>query len=264
MSKPLYFLFALSITFMTCYANNSNDTSPTSCPSDDDCGNGVPIRYPFWRQSIITTTTTIACGYPNFGLECSKDGQPILKLPTDTYYVKDINYETNSITLVDIDIVNQSCPRAKNNISLETFPLVYSPLDLNISFYFNCSSSDTSPADPIGCMKNSERKQSFVFFSGNETDDYDWHTHCQEQIVVTVLKNDNEIQSDGLITGFGAAMNNGFVLEWMKAGECAECEGSGGFCGYNQTNKQSMCICKDDSIVAKSCKKGMYTKISAS
>ncbi|OIW03626.1 hypothetical protein TanjilG_22283 [Lupinus angustifolius] len=171
---------------MTCYANNSNDTSPTSCPSHD-CGNGVPIRYPFWRRSITTTTTTTACGYPDFGLECSNDGQPIFKLPTDTYYVKDINYETNSITLVDMDI-----------------------------------------------------------------------------IVVTVLKNDHEIQSGGLITGFGAAMNNGFVLDWMKAGECAECEGSGGFCGYNQTNKHSMCICKDDSIVVKSCKKGMCTKISAS
>ncbi|XP_019457854.1 PREDICTED: LEAF RUST 10 DISEASE-RESISTANCE LOCUS RECEPTOR-LIKE PROTEIN KINASE-like 1.2 isoform X3 [Lupinus angustifolius] len=154
-----------------------------------------------------------------------------------------------------MDIVNQSCPRAKNNISLETFPLVYSPLDLNISFYFNCSSSYTSSVDPISCLKNSERKQSFVYFSENETDDYDWHAYCQEKIVVTVLKNDHEIQSGGLITGFGAAMNNGFVLDWMKAGECAECEGSGGFCGYNQTNKHSMCICKDDSIVVKSCKK---------
>ncbi|KAK7314586.1 hypothetical protein VNO77_33112 [Canavalia gladiata] len=248
MSKSLYFLFALSIILMTCYADNSNK-SATCAPSN--CGK-VSIGYPFWRRS--NTMVGVVCGYPDFGLECS-EGHAIITLPSDTYYVEEINYDQHSITLVDIDILNQACPRAQHNVSLHNLPLSFSSLDLNLNFYFNCSSYPSS-VDPIGCfLKNShDTNQSYVFSTGMDYGYDEWLMQCEEHVVVTVLQ--DEIESGDLITGFGAAMKKGFVLDWRRAEDCAECEQSGGYCGFNQTTKQSRCICRDGRTFAKSCNKG--------
>ncbi|KAK7271225.1 hypothetical protein RJT34_26947 [Clitoria ternatea] len=252
MSTLLYSLFALSIILITCSAEISN-TSAICAPSS--CGN-LSIRYPFWRKSNSIIGGEI-CGYPEFGLECTQGNKAIITLPSDTYYVTDINYVNHTITLVDIDILNQPCPRAKHNVSIENLPLSFTSLDLNLSFYFNCSSYPAY-VDPIGCMRNSyDRDQSYVFVAGEEAENgFEWLKHCDEHVVVTVKQ--DVIGSVDLITGFGDAMKKGFVLDWMRAGDCAECERSGGNCVYDQAIKQARCICKDGSNVAKSCKKGTH------
>ncbi|XP_027357371.1 LEAF RUST 10 DISEASE-RESISTANCE LOCUS RECEPTOR-LIKE PROTEIN KINASE-like 1.2 [Abrus precatorius] len=249
MSKPLYSVPALVIIFITSYADSSV-TSSICAPSN--CGN-ISIHYPFWRRS--NTMVEEFCGYPDFGLECLED-KAIITLPSDTYYVREINYDNHSITLVDIDVLNEPCPRAQHNVSLHNLPLSFSSLDVNLSFYFNCSLNPSS-VDPIGCFRNSyDKNQSYVFVAGEEpaSDGHEWLMQCKDHVVVTVQQ--NEIGSVGLITGFGAAMKKGFVLDWMRAEDCAECEISGGNCGYDQNSKQLRCICKDGSVVARSCKKG--------
>lgn len=257
MPKPLQTLFALSIVILitTCYADNnsSNTSSTTTLCAPSHCGN-ISIHYPFWLRSQHTEF----CGYPDFGLECS-EGKAIINLPSDTYYVTDINYETHSITLVDIDILNQQCPRARHNVSLtNNIPLSFSSLDLNLSFYFNCSSKyPSSSVDPIGCWKISgDNRESYVFVAGDEGDLGSDDLHCEEHVVVTVKDDEIDIGGGGLINGFGDAMKKGFVLDWRRAADCAQCEVSGGYCGYDQNTKQSTCICGNGSVVAKSCTKG--------
>ncbi|RYR57266.1 hypothetical protein Ahy_A05g022989 isoform A [Arachis hypogaea] len=246
MLEPFYLLCALfSAIFMTCYA----DSSPICAPSD--CGNEVPIKYPFWKRS---GTVGEVCGYPEFGLECSKKGYPILQLKTDTYYVTDINYVNHSITLVDIDVMNDTCPRAKNNVSIGNIPLSFSNLDMNITFYFNCSSQPSVVgAVPIKCLINGQGKKSYVFEVGTDIGRRTWTNSCDAEVMVAV-KHD-QINSGDLINEFGAAMSKGFVLDWNRAVDCAECELSDGYCAYNGTTRQTMCICKDSIIVAESCKK---------
>ncbi|XP_015966612.3 LEAF RUST 10 DISEASE-RESISTANCE LOCUS RECEPTOR-LIKE PROTEIN KINASE-like 2.1 [Arachis duranensis] len=248
MSKAFYLLCALfSTIFMTYYA----DSLPICAPSD--CGNDVSIKYPFWKRS--GTTVGEVCGYPEFGLECSKKGYPILQLKTDKYYVTDINYVNHSITLVDIDVMNDTCPRAKNNVSIGNIPLSFSNLDMNITFYFNCSSQPSVVgAVPIKCLINGEGKKSYVFEVGTDIGGRTWTNSCDAEVTVAVKH--GEIKSDDdLINGFGAAMSKGFVLDWNRAVDCAECELSDGYCAYNGTARQTLCICKDGRIVAKSCKK---------
>ncbi|MED6113956.1 hypothetical protein PIB30_075617, partial [Stylosanthes scabra] len=213
MSKPLYFLLCafFSPIFMTCYADTSSICAPSAC------GNGISIRYPFWIRS--STVAGEFCGYPDFGLQCSKDGYPVLQLETNTYYVTDINYVNHSITLVDIDVMNVSCPRVKNNVSIGSIPLSFSNLDRNITFYFNCTSQPSvAGAVPIKCLINGQGRKSYVFEVGKD--------------------------------------NIGFVLDWSRAVDCAECELSDGYCAYNGTTRQTICMCKDGRIVGKSCKKG--------
>ncbi|XP_028793049.1 LEAF RUST 10 DISEASE-RESISTANCE LOCUS RECEPTOR-LIKE PROTEIN KINASE-like 2.5 [Neltuma alba] len=50
-------------------------------------------------------------------------------------------------------------------------------------------------------------------------------------------------------------MNNGFVVDWRRAMDCSECEISGGLCGHNPTNHQTLCFWRDGSIATKSCSK---------
>ncbi|KAF7819903.1 LEAF RUST 10 DISEASE-RESISTANCE LOCUS RECEPTOR-LIKE PROTEIN KINASE-like 1.2 [Senna tora] len=242
---------------------NKNTSSTTTCSSSSTCGNGISIRYPFWLSN--STTTKYSCGYPEFGLTCSHDGQPIMTLPTDTYYVTDINYDAYTLTLVDIDVVNQSCPRARHNVTLGTLPLYYNTLDLNLSFYFNCSITSNSSRDddlvPIGCLRSNSsenlsnnNKESYVFVRGNESNyGIDWSVECEEKVEVVVKE--NEIENGDLVRGFGEAMNKGFVLNWGKVKYCVECEDSDGYCGYSQIDQKMLCFCKDGGFAENRCNK---------
>ncbi|KOM54378.1 hypothetical protein LR48_Vigan10g027000 [Vigna angularis] len=217
MPKPYYSLFAVFIILVTCHAQTDSNTS-AACASSN-CGN-ISIGYPFWKKS--DTNVGEFCGYPEFGLECSDD-QAIIKFPTDTYQVADINYDVRSITLLDIDVLDQPCPRARHN--------------------------------HIKCMQQHDKNQSYVFLAGDEVKNgYGWVRQCDEHVVVTVKQ--EEIDGTNLITGFGDAMKKGFVLDWVSAKDCAACEDSDGYCRYNHTTKQSSCLCRDGRTVAKSCKKG--------
>ncbi|XP_057992508.1 LEAF RUST 10 DISEASE-RESISTANCE LOCUS RECEPTOR-LIKE PROTEIN KINASE-like 1.2 isoform X2 [Hevea brasiliensis] len=253
MSKPQYrcFFLVLFIFFFFFFMNSYCDDSaliPSKC-STHDCGNGVAIEYPFWYMDVNSSDEV--CGYPEFGLSCSGD-EPILKLPKDTYYVKNINYTNSTIALVDIDVTGQTCPRARHNLTLENLPLGYTNLDLNLSFYFNCTSSPFSySVSAIGCLEFST-KQSYVSMTENQINDVDWIGKCEEKVVATVMR--TEITTNGLISEFGGAMNNGFMLDWRTVKGCGSCEDSGGFCGYNKTAAEFKCFCRDGTVHSNRCK----------
>ncbi|KAG2664573.1 hypothetical protein I3760_16G088500 [Carya illinoinensis] len=258
MSQPLtIFLVLLSLFFTNSSATHTR-SSPTTCrPSQSTCGN-VTIRYPFWLQGNNSNTTSndSYCGYPGFGLTCSDAGHEtaVLSLPSDTYYVKDINYTANTVTLVDIDSSNQLCPRARHNVTLQTLPLKFSAeYDLNLSFYFNCSKyPQFLPA--IGCLDH-QLMRSFVFEEGTErlaAFELRSEITCEEKVVAPVMRSEVEIWN--LIGDFGGAMNNGFVLDWGILPNCSTCERSGGYCGYNETAGELLCFCNNGSIRSGHCK----------
>ncbi|KAG2664572.1 hypothetical protein I3760_16G088400 [Carya illinoinensis] len=258
MSQPLtIFLVLLSLFFTNSSATNTS-SSPTTCrPSQSTCGN-VTIRYPFWLHGNNSNTTSndSYCGYPGFGLTCSDAGNEtaVLSLPSDTYYVKDINYAANTLTLVDIDATNQFCPRARHNVTLQTLPLNFSAeYDLNLSFYFNCSKyPPLLPA--IGCLDH-QLKRSFVFVEGTERlAGFELWSEitCEEKVVATVMWSGVDISN--LTRDFGGAMNNGFVLDWGILANCSACERSGGYCGYNETAGELLCFCNNGSIRSGRCK----------
>ena len=62
----------------------------------------------------------------------------------------------------------------------------------NLSFYFKCSSYNSS-VQSIGCLKHNTN-QSYVFMAGDEaeSDDHDWLRHCEEHVVVTVKQDEIE------------------------------------------------------------------------
>ncbi|KAM3703183.1 hypothetical protein ACJW31_04G077200 [Castanea mollissima] len=250
MSQFLSYLLFLSFFFFFFFFINSLATNSSPLCLPHNCGN-VIIGYPFWVYNESASDQQYYCGYPGFGVRC-QDGEAVLRLSGDrNYHVKDIDYSnyTGTLTLVDTDATtNQKCPRPRQNFSLETLPVNYSSMDLNLSFYYNCISYP--PTVPFIPCLNISSNRSYVFVENHETEgfeSFDWSKNCEEKVVVPVRHIQTEINIVDLIARFGEAMNDGFVLDWGRVKDCVTCEDSGGFCGYNATAKEYLCFCKDSN-----------------
>ena len=247
------FLSYLLILFFFFFINSLGTNSSPLCQTQH-CGD-VTIHYPFWVHNE-SAFDQLYCGYKGFGVMC-KNGKAVLELHGDQYYVKEINYIDYTLILVDTEVAaNQTCPRPRQNVSLETLPLNYSSMDLNLSFYFNCTSYPPSVRS-IQCL-NIGSNRSYVFVENHEAVGFDWSKNCEKKVVVTVIQ--TEINIVDLIDWFGRAMNNGSVLDWGKVKDCVTCENSGGYCGYNATAEEFLCFCTDGSTHRNSCK-GMLSFI---
>lgn len=253
MSQLLYLLFLFSSIFI-------NYSGQDPCPSRE-C-NGVEIKYPFWKMD--ETTSEQFCGYPGFGLNCSNTNQdPVLNLPKDSYYVSDINYENFTLNLIDIDVFGAACPRMRHNFSVETLPIYQTDSNLNLTFYFNCSSAppfSTLPT-PIECLASrASQNQSYVVEATIDLKGFDrWYDYCEDKVEVAVNKTEIKKNEIGGISDFRDALNEGFLLNWKILTECRKCEKSDGLCGYNNTANEFLCFCEDDTTRTnnRSCK-GMF------
>ncbi|XP_027342739.1 LEAF RUST 10 DISEASE-RESISTANCE LOCUS RECEPTOR-LIKE PROTEIN KINASE-like 1.2 isoform X2 [Abrus precatorius] len=247
---PLFLLF-------TNTSSSHNTSSSTNCPTYH-CKNGPNISYPFWLSQ--GSPPDQYCGYPEFGLICSDHGDPIFSPPPGYYYyVKNVDYGKHSLNLVDFDTANQTCPRALHKVPLGNLPLSQSSLNLNLGFYYNCTSYP-SGVPSIKCLSFGV-KESFVFVMGNETKGFDWLENCEANVMVTVMK--DQITSDnGLMHQFAGAISEGFVLEWRTSSNCVECEASNGLCGYSNTRKEVLCFCNDGTTRSNKCDGGSSTGLS--
>ncbi|KAF7819898.1 LEAF RUST 10 DISEASE-RESISTANCE LOCUS RECEPTOR-LIKE PROTEIN KINASE-like 1.2 [Senna tora] len=97
---------------------------------------------------------------------------PIISLPSQakhTHYVTDINYTASTLSFVDTDLFNQSCQNV-------TLPFILSDLDVNLSFYFKCSTTQAQTKQllqidlpkPIDCLNNSEVSRGLYVFETGE------------------------------------------------------------------------------------------------
>ncbi|KAK4280784.1 hypothetical protein QN277_012360 [Acacia crassicarpa] len=238
-SLPLFFFFIH-------IASAANSISSSSVCPTNSCADGLQIRYPFWLSQ--GSLPDQYCGYQVFGLICG-DSYPIFSILGLYYIVTDIDYDNHTLHLVDYDTFNQTCPRALHSVPLGSLPLSHSPLNLNLRFYYNCS-SHPSGATPIRCL-TSGMNESFGFVEGNEIRGFDWSKNCGEIVTVTVMK--DRVTSEGLMNEYKEAMNEGFVLDWQTAQSCVECEASDGLCGYSNTKKEVLCFCNDGSVQSNSC-----------
>ncbi|KAE9453906.1 hypothetical protein C3L33_14190, partial [Rhododendron williamsianum] len=254
-----FFLLLLPLSSLFFFSKTSHGNALASnCPSNK-CG-AVKIDYPFWLSSDATAYQY--CGYPGFNLTCSYEEETIFNLPGESFYVKNISYSDYTLTLVDVEVSSQTCPRARQNVTIQTLPLSYnSTLDLNLSFYYNCSGLGTTGVLPIPCL-SSGGNESYVFVVGTEPvgSDFDnWYNFCEDKVVVAVMDSEIDESTNGLIWGFEEAVKDGFVLDWRRAAaRCGACEASGGRCGYNCVDEDYLCFCSGGSTrINDTCKGGI-------
>ncbi|XP_055823473.1 LEAF RUST 10 DISEASE-RESISTANCE LOCUS RECEPTOR-LIKE PROTEIN KINASE-like 1.2 isoform X3 [Solanum dulcamara] len=241
---PSQLFFIVSLLLLLFIINSSranNNTSSAYCPSSV-CNNGLNISYPFWRlDSYYNSTSHQYCGYPGFGIYCSQTDS-ILNISDELFNVTNINYSSYSLTLVDIDAVdNRGCPRAHQNLSLGHLPLKYSEVDLYLGFYYNCTRSPSYVARQFDCINPGGNKSYYV--EDHETEDLDWFEICEKKVVVPV--------TEGWLTrGLGAVMGEGFILHWENVSDCAQCEATDGRCGYDNSIQEYLCFFKDGNTKA--------------
>ncbi|XP_047339742.1 LEAF RUST 10 DISEASE-RESISTANCE LOCUS RECEPTOR-LIKE PROTEIN KINASE-like 2.1 [Impatiens glandulifera] len=234
-------LLALTTFFFAAAA----DSSDASC-KPSMCGN-VSISYPFWNleSPAVAGAGAFHCGYPGFGVDCSSDNRVLWNLSRASYYVENINYTDYSFRFIDADL-NQTCPRARHNISIENLPLEFTRQNLNVTFYFNCSGL-MNQSDDIECMRFNDKK-SFVFVKGSQPHDME----CDEVVEVAVVDRD---------FGIAESMNRGFGLNWMHTADCNLCKESDGQCGLNKLSNGTQsfsCLCQNNSTNPHSClRRGM-------
>ncbi|XXG45373.1 hypothetical protein AAC387_Pa02g0474 [Persea americana] len=246
-SQRPHHLLILSF-IITFHTNLLNSSTPTCSPFT--CGNST-VDYPFWRSD---TSPDSFCGYPGFGLSCTNQ-RPILELSTDSYYVTQFNFTRHTLTLLDINLADNSCPRPRHNVSLDLNidsthfkPLLnHSYPDSNLTFFFSCHSTPSS-VGLIQCL-SSRGSWAFVYRGGDgEIERYDWNRRCDESVVVPVEEErGGERLSDG---GFVGVVQRGFEVGWYVSGDCGDCERLGGYCGYATRNgtQRMTCYCVNGTV----------------
>ncbi|KAL3352080.1 hypothetical protein AABB24_020266 [Solanum stoloniferum] len=247
------FFVSLLLLFIINSSRADNTTPFGYCPSSF-CDNGLNISYPFWRLDKYNSASPQYCGYPGFGINCSQTDS-ILYISDDSFNVTKIDYDNSSLTLVDIDALdNNGCPRVHHNLTLnDDFPLEYSELDLYLNFYYNCTVSLPDSADRLDCLTSSGNN-SYFYVGGHEPEDFKWYGICEKKVVVLVM-------DGGFNRGVGTAIGEGFVLDWQIAKECRKCEASEGRCGYNNSKHESVCFCNDGTIKFDTCESQGRNKI---
>ncbi|KAJ8641841.1 hypothetical protein MRB53_018535 [Persea americana] len=258
MSHPHHlfiYIYTSICTFILTVSNGYpvNRTIP-ACPSTT-CGN-LTISYPFWLSNGAPTPQY--CGYPGFNISCNIQHQPIFHLPDHhKYYVRNINYTEATINLFDMDLMGETCPKPNHNTTTppNTLPLLdYSPLNLKLTFFFNCSSANSSYGGEIRCLRNTtgNSKTSFVFREG-DVPEFEWSKYCEESVVVPVLAIEAE---SGNYIDFRGLLLKGFYLDWDSGdGDCMLCEVTNGCCGYGSNSGKFSCFCQD-GVHARDCYDG--------
>ncbi|XP_010922312.2 LEAF RUST 10 DISEASE-RESISTANCEUS RECEPTOR-LIKE PROTEIN KINASE-like 2.1 [Elaeis guineensis] len=274
-SSPPPFLIALVFLLSLLISTNAylvNGPPTQFCPKSI-CGKNV-ITYPFWLAQNLSTIPSTYCGYPGFALIC-QDDIPILSLGSNNYTVTNIDYQKQTISLADTDVLAAgTCPRPRHNLTLmDTLflsnsayssylnynPYInylnyhpnlnylnYTSLDTNLTFFLDCS--DGPSERRVTCFSESVGKESYVFTERDFSDikEYEGVQQCQDIVVVPVLHQEvNWGNLSALSSDFGRVLKKGFQLGWSDktSAECDPCELSGGRCGYQFTQASFVFAC---------------------
>ncbi|KAK1298321.1 hypothetical protein QJS10_CPB14g00218 [Acorus calamus] len=107
------FPLLLSLGFficIPCLARNLKQSCPPS-----SCGDIHDIRYPFRLKD-----NPHSCGNPDFELSCVAN-QTVLLIQNMTFYVKEINYTTGHLRIVDVGLANDTCPFPHYHTTIKQF-----------------------------------------------------------------------------------------------------------------------------------------------
>ncbi|KAM2679542.1 hypothetical protein EV2_011448 [Malus domestica] len=222
-----------------------------NCSVPTTCGR-LNISYPFYipgRQQDF-------CGYPGFQLSChggadddKEEAYPLLQLSGDDYIIHNISYERQTLVvsnaLLSHYLDNSSCTNLSliHNLTLPNEQFELAPNQDQFFLLHNCSPSfvDSFPTYKIGCSNTSVLalpRQIYPKFEGlGEVE------KCGSS-EVPVAQGGGYGNDEA--AGMKEVLGRGFEMKWL-AGDCSECQRSGGLCGFNYTTHLFRCLCPNRS-----------------
>ncbi|CAK7326628.1 unnamed protein product [Dovyalis caffra] len=207
-----------------------------------NCSSGLEISYPFY----IRGNGTEFCGHPGFGILC-QEGRPIYKTSGASYIIQDITYENHSFRLVNLDVINTTCPIPSLNYSFDRSSVDFIPHHADIYFFYNCTKSFTVnyTMSRVTCGATAINKTYAALVPRDE--DLNWDKSVCESVVAAPIQLEPEEANQTIRdVDYKRLLKDGFTLKWIGLGKyCPHCQRSGGRCGFEDDT--SVCFCDDGS-----------------
>ncbi|XP_072971648.1 LEAF RUST 10 DISEASE-RESISTANCEUS RECEPTOR-LIKE PROTEIN KINASE-like 2.1 [Typha angustifolia] len=235
---PLLFFLLTSSSELPSFSNASNHQYMACTPSGYNCGaSGVVVRYPFWFNG-----SPDYCGYPGFKLSCNDNNNLTIHINGKEYQVRDIDYSSKVLVVVDQTIVDQTCPQPDYNADVSLSVFEYSDNDSNLGVFFNCTPPSSSYAKRrvFACPSTNSS-----YYTVDKNSSAEMSDKCTSKVLVPVRQTAADLLEYGKLNA-SDVYAAGFSLRWMKGGEgwCDSCVNSGGACGYNATSpSEPTCFC---------------------
>ncbi|XP_041011497.1 LEAF RUST 10 DISEASE-RESISTANCE LOCUS RECEPTOR-LIKE PROTEIN KINASE-like 1.2 [Juglans microcarpa x Juglans regia] len=207
----------------------------------DNCGDGQPIKYPFH----IRSKQNRSCGYPGFELSCNNNGQPTINIQSNDYIIHNIFYETEILRVSNSDFWNSTtgCIPLTQSISLPSARFELAPFQTHVNLLYGCNTSTLESTLRFSaypdCDHGENKNRSVLVLAENDQKLRNVSEACTTRVVVPVEPYEREKRD-----GIERALRNGFWVKW-KASTCSICQESGGWCGFNYTDRHFKCFCPD-------------------
>ncbi|KAH7832849.1 hypothetical protein Vadar_000608 [Vaccinium darrowii] len=231
-------IFLLLLTYYTCSLASSVDNTSESffklCPPTRCSNSGPIIRYPF----RLNTQPTF-CGREGYELSCSADNTVFPLLFSGHYYVKEIYYPNNWISLTEIPKKNSTnCPIQTLSSFNSSGPILEEP-DSNLAIA-NCSERIVEMEGiygPIDCLTDGGGNGSWVYVMDTSYRMDRLPLQCSisdhvkfARVILGVQEIVERLLREGEI-----------IVNYRVDYGCLECERAGRYCGFNTTSNKTIC-----------------------
>ncbi|KAK1281364.1 hypothetical protein QJS04_geneDACA002917 [Acorus gramineus] len=250
---PLLALLVLSLGFFSicCHARNLEQSCPPS-----SCGDLHNISDPFRLKD-----DPVGCGSQNFELSCVAN-QTILLIQNMPFYVKEINYTSRYLRIIDVRLADDKCLFSPNHLTTPQlqqdnrfrFPPMY-----NTDFF-------TATIDFITCLQVvSDPKYLFVPCASTPKENAyvtpdlrvsDLKSSCRHVASVPVSLPFNRYQNLSSLAGVQRLLANGFNYMWSESCHIYDVPSDCAFqCSKNATRDYFVSMFREnqDSIDEKLC-----------
>lgn len=222
----------LSFSLLSSMLGVSLAASPWTGPRIEDCEPKIcgqtNVTYPFW----IPGQQPSYCGFPSFGLTCD-NYVPTIQISGQDYYIQSIFYQNQSMLVANTQYVDDGCPVAHLNVSLD--PTSFSFSSANKALLFSYCPELPPNQYRVPCASTNVS----VYLGGSIMPSHINSSNGCDTVVAPVLAYPAANSSD-----YAPLLKNGFLLDWTVT-DCTECATSGGRCGYANSTQQFICICAD-------------------
>ncbi|KAH6784645.1 hypothetical protein C2S52_009604 [Perilla frutescens var. hirtella] len=212
------------------------------CGAPFNCGKLAGIGFPFWGGN-----RPAECGYAALKLGCENGTTTTILINDVNYRVLAVNKETKTLKITRNDLLPSLCPRQLVNTTLDPRVFEYATSYVNLTFLYGCPAVDFPVPYQFECaVKGIKEKIGYVEFGSQLSG------MCHASVVVPV-----SYASFFNFKDLEALIGEGFEVQFtVDSGGCADCERSGGRCGYDDAGKKFVCFCSDSAAESTICGDG--------